>query len=396
MMLKSFTLPKLSALVATATLSLTAHAGGTFVPVYSFPAPTDTSATSPGSWPVWDLTLESSTGLLVGVTPNGGAGGGGALYTVTTGGAVTTLRSFGTSGDAQGSRPNGPVLVAGAAYYGVTQSGGANGKGVLFKWSSASGYQVLYHFGTGTDSASPSGPLLLASNGNVYGTATAGGACGLGSVFQFPLSSPGSVTTTHSFCGAEGSGPMTGVIQASDGKLYGTAYNGGDNAGGTLFSIDPASNGFARLYSFGSTTTDPRFPARLVQARDGLLYGTSYRGGNASDTGTIFSSTLAGAVTVRTVMPSNPSPWSALNERFIGVFYANSWGSDAGRLYQFRSSNNSLSTIHQYVFGGPSWPKAGLTVGADGNLWSVTTDGESTWSGYYGTIFKIQFLTANP
>ncbi|WP_431263151.1 choice-of-anchor tandem repeat GloVer-containing protein [Roseateles chitinivorans] len=392
---KSLTLLKAAALVATAALSLSAHAGGTFVPVYSFPAPTDTSATSPGSWPMWDLTLDSSTGLLVGVTANGGTGGGGALYTVRTDGLVNTLRSFGTNGDTQGGRPNGPVLVTGSGYYGVTQFGGANGKGVLYKWSTVSGYQVLYHFGTGTEGANPSGPLLLASNGNVYGTATNGGACGVGTVFQFSLSNPGSVSTTHSFCGSEGTGPMTGVIQASDGKLYGTAYNGGDSNGGTLFSIDPANNGFSRLYSFGAANTpDPRFPSRLIQARDGLLYGTSYAGGNGA--GTIFSSTLTGAVTVRTAMQSSPSPWSALNERFIGVFYANSWGSDAGRLYQFRSSNNSLSTIHQFVFGDASWPKAGLTVGADGNLWSVTTDGESTWSGHYGTIFKIQFLTANP
>lgn len=374
-------------------------AGGTFSPAYVLPS---NGSTAPdGAWPRWELTRDPAASVLYGVTPNYGSTTGGTLFKITTGGVFTKIRDFGASGDVNGSAPDGPLLALSGSFYGVTRSGGNNAKGVLYKWNATSGYQVVYHFGTGTAGANPSGPLTLASDGNVYGTSTAGGACGQGVVFKL-VPSTGAVSVLHAFCGAEGSSPMTGVIQAGNGLLYGTAYVGGDFAGGTLFSLTLAG-AFTKLLSFGADANQPKFPSRLTLGSDGLLYGTSYLGGDSvASKGTLFSSTLAGAVSVRARFinapsgMSNPSPWAALNERFTGVFYGVTAGQNSGNIFQFRATTNAVTNIYSFVYAQASWPEAGLTLGPDNNLWGNTTDGSNLYFQRAGTIYRIQSLTANP
>lgn len=385
-----------------AALSVTTHAvaGGTFVQKYIFPVVS--GAAPSGAWPDWELTKDASAAVLYGVTPSGGTLKGGTLFKVTTSGSFTKIREFGPHGDVTGSQPNGPVLLVGSSYYGVTQFGGSNDKGVLYKWTPSSGaYQVVYHFGSGTAAATPSGPMLLATDGNVYGTSLGGGACGQGTIYKLAPST-GAVSVLYSLCTTDGTSAMTGVIQASDGALYGTAYTGGPGGYGTLFRVTLAGT-FTRLHSFGATLLDAKYPGRLLQAKDGLLYGSSYAGGDsANGLGTIFSSTLSGALTVRAAFASapngmtQPSPWAGLNERFTGIFYGVTYGQNSGNVFQFRATNNSLSNIYAFTQCAASWPKGGLTLGPDGNLWGATTDGETLYCNRAGTLFNIQSLTANP
>jgi uncharacterized repeat protein (TIGR03803 family) len=373
-------------------ISPMAMAGGTYATQYTFPALSGASST--GAYPEWELVKKTGTTDLYGVAPKGGTLGGGTLYKMS-GGVVTVVRNFGVSGDIKGSRPDGPVLNHSGSLYGVTAIGGANNTGVLYRWNPTSGFKTIHSFGSGTAGASPSGQLLLANDGNVYGVTKAGGSCGLGTVYKYVVST-GAVTTLHSFCGQEGTSPITGVIQASDGNLYGTAYTGGANGGGSLYKLTLAG-AFTRLYSFGATASAPKFPSRLTQGRDGLLYGMSW-GGGLMDVGTIFTSTLAGSVSVRAQMGAqsntslqNPSRNAALLEKFTGVFYGVSY-SNTGSVFQFRASTKAVSVIHSSGTWVPGFPLAGLTVGADGNLWGNTTDGEVG----YGTIYNIQNLVANP
>jgi len=389
-----------SVAVSTATclvLITPAFAGGTFVQQYVLPV---VSKTAPnGAWPLWELSKGPTAGAMYGVTPDWGSLQGGTLYSVLSNGSFTKLRDFGARGDVNGNKPNGPLLFVTNAFYGVTQFGGTNDQGVLYKWNSGSGYQVVSNFGGGTAGSNPSGPLLNANDGNVYGTTTAGGACNQGTVFKLAPAT-NAVSVLYSFCGSDGSAPMTGVIQATDGNLYGTAYTGGAYSGGTLFRVT-LGGVFTQLAAFGSTATQPKFPSRLIQGQDGLLYGTSYAGGDSTfGNGSLFSSTLAGAVTVRAAFinagMSNPSPYAALNERFTGVFYGVAAGSSAGNVFQFRASNNSITNIYTFVYGQASYPQAGLTLGDDGNLWGNTTDGQNLYIQRAGTIYNIQGLTANP
>ena len=124
--------------------------------------------------------------------------------------------------------------------------------------------------------ATPRGNLLLANDGNIYFTGVTGGANNVGAVAR--MTPAGDATPLHSFMGGttEGQSPFAGVMQASDGALYGTTYVGGDGNGGTVYRL--ALDGtFKLLHSFKfSNKTDPHYPyAGLVQAGDGNLYGTT-------------------------------------------------------------------------------------------------------------------------
>jgi uncharacterized repeat protein (TIGR03803 family) len=106
-------------------------------------------------------------------------------------------------------------------------------------------------------------------------------------------------TTLYSFCSqtncTDGELPEAGLVQATNGRLYGTAWAGGKNAHGTVFNITPGG-ALATIYSFCSQTncTDGANPkAGLIQANDGDLYGTTY-GGGSQDDGTIFKISLRG------------------------------------------------------------------------------------------------------
>jgi uncharacterized repeat protein (TIGR03803 family) len=391
---------KFSTAVAGTALAMSAHAAGTLSISYAFPNTTD--ATSPGMWPEWELTLDAPSGYFYGVTPHGGSGGGGAIFKSNTSGQVTNLHSFGASGDGNGSRPSGPLLDLSGTFWGVAEAGGAYAKGVLYKWSAAAGFQVVHSFGAGTDGQQPSGPLLKASDGNLYGTTKYGGSCSGGGTVYRVNPSTGVTTVLHSFCTTDGWEPITGVIQASDGNLYGTVNQAGPSGYGVLFRM--ALNGtFTLLYGFGATPDGPAYPGRLMQASDGNLYGTSVRGGYQAPIyngpGTLFKSTLGGVVTWTSFQWASmgpPSVTAGLKERFTGLLYGVTTFNDYGDVFQYRISNATLSKVAAFSARSTMSPTAGLTLGADGNLWGSTTDGSYDTGGYYGHLYKITSLTANP
>jgi uncharacterized repeat protein (TIGR03803 family) len=111
-------------------------------------------------------------------------------------------------------------------------------------------------------------------------------------------------TTLHKFDGTDGSYPTGGLVQATDGNLYGTTEFGGDGFGGNVFRITPSGT-VTSLYSFCSGIVCPEgsYPvAGLVQGTDGNLYGTTLEGGTTclyvGTCGIVFRTTLAGTLTV--------------------------------------------------------------------------------------------------
>jgi uncharacterized repeat protein (TIGR03803 family) len=77
--------------------------------------------------------------------------------------------------------------------------------------------------------------LIQGTDGSLYGTTADGGANGKGTAFK--ITPGGALTTLHSFDGADGAGPIAGLIQATNGEFYGTAASGGANGDGTVFSL---------------------------------------------------------------------------------------------------------------------------------------------------------------
>jgi uncharacterized repeat protein (TIGR03803 family) len=191
------------------------------------------------------------------------------------------------------------------------------------------------HSFDGTQGAFPAAGLVQATDGQLYGTTSYGGVncasnTGCGTVFKITPS--GKMTTLHTFCTQsgcpDGSAPQAGLVQAIDGNFYGTTSNGGpncaSNAGcGTVFKITPLGK-LTTLYSFcaQSGCTDGAYPfAGLVQATDGNLYGTTLFGG-ANGQGSVFEITPNG--TLKTLfsfdLTTGTNPYAALIQAKDGNF----------------------------------------------------------------------------
>jgi uncharacterized repeat protein (TIGR03803 family) len=153
------------------------------------------------------------------------------------------------------------------------------------------------------DGAVPTG-LVQVTNGDLYGTTESGGAYGYGTVFK--MTSSGKLTTLYNFCAQsgcpDGAYPLAGVVEAANGDLYGTTSVGGAygsaNTGGTVFKITPEGT-LTTLHSFCAQNgcPDGELPQQgVVEVANGDLYGTTEVGG-AYDEGTIFKITPGGTLT---------------------------------------------------------------------------------------------------
>ena len=265
-----------------------------------------------GAYPTAGL-VQATNGNLYGTTSTGGAYGGGTVFKITPSGTLTTLYSFcAQSGCTDGGYPAlGLVQANNGDLYGATSGGGANNGGTVFKITPGGTLTTLYSFCSQsgcTDGIDPLAGLVQATNGDLYGTTLYGGASNDGTVFK--ITPTGTLTTLYSFCSksvcTDGNGPFAGLAQATNGELYGTTVAGGANTnpdfpsgGGTVFKITPSGT-LTTLYRFCSQSgcTDGALPqAALVQASDGYLYGTTSQEGANGNYGTVFKITPSGALT---------------------------------------------------------------------------------------------------
>jgi uncharacterized repeat protein (TIGR03803 family) len=178
------------------------------------------------------------------------------------------------------------------------------GCGTVFRITPNGKLTTLYNFcsqggSNCTDGITPLAGLVEAKDGSFYGTTSGGGANADGTVFR--ITAKGKLNTVHSFEGADGANPYAGLLQASDGHFYGTTTFGGANDGGVIFKL-AITGKLTTLYSFCSQTncTDGSSPhGALVQAADGRFYGTTSAGGDAGS-GTVFSLSLHPGTLVKT------------------------------------------------------------------------------------------------
>ncbi|GLI93322.1 choice-of-anchor tandem repeat GloVer-containing protein [Methylocystis echinoides] len=189
--------------------------------------------------------------------------------------------------------------------YGATSSGGANGKGELFKLSRGgpTGYTktTLYSF-TAYD-GTPSSRPTLGPNGAIYGVTRNGGYNAFGSVYVVqPFSATiyntsyiagYQLTTLAMFSGYDGAAPISPPLLDSYGAVYGTTSAGGPSNKGVVYKVDKAPYPNAQrmkytLYTFGSSASDGVAPtAPLIFSGDGGLIGTNV-GGDATNGGSVF------------------------------------------------------------------------------------------------------------
>jgi uncharacterized repeat protein (TIGR03803 family) len=238
-----------------------------------------------GAYPYAAL-MQSADGGLYGTTTAGGAHGKGAVFRLDSHGPVA-LHAF-LPEDPAGCFPRAPLRQARDGFlYGIGESCGRADLGAIVRVGPGSAVSLVHSFGDILDDgATPISELLPAVDGNIYGTTSAGGAFGLGTIFR--VSPAGQYEVLHSFRGDDGSDIEAGLVQAPDGSLWGAAAAGGPSGSGVLFRFVPGK-GVMVVHAFsGQKNADGAVPlGHLVAARDGFFYGTTQRGGRF-DRGTIY------------------------------------------------------------------------------------------------------------
>lgn len=243
-------------------------------------------------------------------------------------------------------------LVAGldGNLYGVTRGGGTSGDGAIFRMTTAGAISVLYSFSGGADGGGPNG-LVQAADGNFYGTTNLGGRNNTGGIFQFTLS-PRKLNPLYSFTAlnpstgqnSDGANPAAGLVVASDGYLYGTTDLGGVNTCGTLFRIATTGMMFSKLaefpysYCFSLGTIWPS--SVLLQHTNGCFYGTTLFGGSFLQ-GTVYA--LCPIIQISTVKVEGPvwvmpgTPVTLVGDNLEGVIQVTFAGAQA----QFSPGSNT-------------------------------------------------------
>jgi uncharacterized repeat protein (TIGR03803 family) len=311
------------------------------------------------SSPITNLA-QTRGGRFYGTTADGGGSQVGTVFELTPTGTLSVLYDFcAQTGCTDGSVPlGGVVLATDGNLYGTTSGGGAIGDGTVFKITLQGALSVIYSFCSQpncADGYSPVGPLVQATDDNFYGTVQLGGASGCGTVFRVTPS--GTLTTLHSFIGTDGQTPVGGLVQAPDGNFYGVTESGGPGGScggaptagtGTVFMVTPEGT-LTTLYSFCSqpSCADGASPlAGLIRATDGNFYGTTQFGGT-----TIAGQCPDGCGTIFKITPQG-----------------------------------TLTTLHSFVRSDGDMPSAGLIQATNGVLYGTTLTGGTVGN---GTIFGV-------
>lgn len=213
-------------------------------------------------------------------------GTSGSVFRMTPAGALTTLKVF--SGGADGSKPyGGLVLASDGNLYGTTQSG-ASGFGTVFRITTGGTFTTLYTFTGGSDGGNPYATLVQGTDGNLYGSTVLGTSYNAGTIFK--ISTAGAFTLLHTFTGysvpdgtpkpgipLDGAFPAAPLVQAPDGSFVGVTAGGGALSAGTAFRVT-SSGSYSQVAVF-SGNAEGSSPIWLIRASDGNYYGNGQYGG---------------------------------------------------------------------------------------------------------------------
>ncbi|MBV9699297.1 MAG: hypothetical protein JO078_04140 [Candidatus Eremiobacteraeota bacterium] len=303
--------------------------------------------------------LLALNGALYGTTYFGGGtpckrgSGCGIVFVVTLSGQEHVLHSF--TGEPDGANPAAALIAVNGVLYGTTEGGGyarkrcrgSGGCGTVYEITPSGHERVIYSFEGGKGGATPSGPLLY-HNGALYGTTYSGGSFGCGTVFEVTM--PGKERSVYSFqSGSDGCAPHDGVVAVKQ-ILYGVTGFSGDKACrcGTVFSVTPS--GTERVIHSFTGGADGRSPVGLV-AFKGLLYGTTFQGGNACaywGCGTVFKTTASGKEQVLYAFKAGTDGVGPDAGLFAlrGALYGTTAG---GGHYYCQSSNTGCGTVFKIL-----------------------------------------------
>lgn len=283
-----------------------------------------------------------------------GGNGYGTIFKITPSGTLTSVFTFFLFTNTDSSGPTGIIQANDGNFYGTTV-GYLFGPGSVFKMTPSGVVTTLLGFASNdSDGFTPGAPLILGTDGNMYGITYLAGNLTTGTAFQ--ITTAGTLTTLHQFAGGQNAAPSSSLFEGSDGYFYGTTFGGGTSSNGSVFKVSSTGT-FTTLYSFTGGTDGAHPYAGVVQGTDGNYYGTTSSGGT--------NEVRNGPISFGTVFNV--------------------------------SSNGTFTTV--YIFTGYAdggIPETGLFLGNSGYLYGTTTAGgnlnlinENTGLEGFGTVFTI-------
>ncbi|CAN5460127.1 hypothetical protein BH10BAC3_BH10BAC3_17490 [soil metagenome] len=358
------------------------------------------------AYPYYTNFIQASNGKLYGMTSSGGndSSNGSGFFGVIISfdpstSTYTRLKAFDNT---NGANPYGSLVQASnGKLYGMTRYGGSGavfagslGNGVIFSFDPASStYTKLKDF-DGGNGANPYGSLVHANDGKLYGMTYSGGA-GYGVIFSYDPSSS-IYTRLKNFNNTDGANPYGDLVQANDGKLYGMTSAGGSGGYGVIFSFDPSSLTYTKLKDFDNSNGGLAW-GNLVQAANGKLYGTTIGGGNNQD-GVFFS--FDPSSSTYTILKDFDSPngtypgslMKASNGKLYGMTHdGGSSGGASGIIFSFDPSFSTYTKLKEFSGTDGGGPYGGLMEANDGKLYGLTTSGGGS---SYGVIFSYDPLAS--
>jgi uncharacterized repeat protein (TIGR03803 family) len=358
---------------------------GALTNLYSFTGGND------GANPAAGL-VQGSDGNFYGTTSDGGTSNSGTVFQIGTNGALTSLYAF--TGGNDGAEPEAGLVQGGDGnFYGTTSAGGTNGYGTVFQYSAKSGLTSLYSFTDGKDGADPEAGLVQGGDGNFYGTTYDGGAYYYGAVFQ--ISASGALSNLYSFTGGkDGANPQAGLVLGNDGNFHGTTYDGGTDGNGAVFTIN-TQGALISAYSFTGGKDGANPEAGLIQGSNGNFYGTTESGGAydfpADGMGTVFQIGPNGPLAILYAFTNSDDgayPEAGLVQGSDGNLHGTTYDggtNDGGAVFSL-SANGELTSLYSFGYSDGAEPEAGLIQVSDGSFYGTTSGGGAN---DYGTVFKI-------
>jgi uncharacterized repeat protein (TIGR03803 family) len=350
--------------------------------------------------------LSASDGYLYGTALQGGAFEYGAIFKMRPDGSNYQLLHSFRANPEDGINPyEGLSEGADGVLYGSTRfGGGADDAGTIFKLNKdGSDYEVIHRFTKTLGTAYwPAGEIVVGSDGKLYGRSLAGGQSDVATVFRlnrdgtnFEILHQGSLDGGNEFYA------YGGLIEASDGRFYGNSIGDGEHRGGAVFGMNKDGSDFKILHAFTTTGADGKYPeGGVIEASDGRLYGTTSAGGNF-DWGTLFRINKDGSgYTIlhhfNTADRAAYYPVANLHEGPGGTLFGVTYfgGSDeSGTIYTFNPAGGGVNILHNFVdaqLAGAN-PNGTLVRGPDGGIYGTTV-----YLGQYGcgSIFRIAPITA--
>jgi uncharacterized repeat protein (TIGR03803 family) len=332
-------------------------------------------------------TAHSQT-VLLGACPYGG-GGYGSFFSITAGGTSISPVVLLTGSPSAAIPYHAPIKANNGKFYAVTNVGGTSGTGVgtiVEMNPDLSGLTVKVNFVAATTGGNPEGGLVLAPDGNIYGTCSGGGANGGGTIFKYV---PGATTVTvlYNFNATNGQTPKSHLLYTSGTELIGATSTGGISNFGVLYRFDYSNNSYSTITSLqngaGQTPT-----AGFTKGLNGIWY-IPCRTGGANGQGAIMSYNGSGISTVLSFTNSVSSgryPSGNLLAYSTNIMYglAPQGGQYGyGCIYEFNTSTNvqTIKYSFQNTTSDGGGPCGGLTLASNGKLYGVTNTGGANNNG---------------